>query len=100
MRNIISLASKTTIPNHVIFHEIDGEAAILNLETELYHSLDEIGSRMWRYLGRGNAIVKVVNSLLDEFEVSEDKLKTDVINLAETLVKAGLLHIENPADPT
>jgi hypothetical protein len=38
------------VPQHVMVRVLDNEAVFLNLETEEYFGLDQMGTRMWQLL--------------------------------------------------
>jgi hypothetical protein len=89
-----TLKDVITISPDVIFRELDGEAVILNLETGTYFGLDEVGTRMWQLIADQVAIEKVVEVLLDEYEVEEGRLRQDVIDLIRQLMGKGLVRAD------
>lgn len=80
------------IPDQVYLREMNGQMVLLNLETEQYYGLDEIGAATVNRLielPRAAAIV----ALLGEFEgVDAETLRTDVDILIVSLIAAGLLE--------
>lgn len=44
----ISFSDRGEVPKHVLVRFLDNESVFLNLETEHYYGLDEIGTRMWQ----------------------------------------------------
>lgn len=79
------------IPDNVMYEKLEGRIVILNLDTERYHSLNEVGSRIWELLVEGCDSTATVAQLLNEFEVAEHELRVDAATLIEHLVEAGLL---------
>ena len=80
------------IPEDVLFHELSGEAVLLNLKTGKYYGLDPVGTRMWLLLAEHKRIEPVVNILLKEFDVDESRLRSDLLNLVIQLEAQGLLQ--------
>lgn len=84
---------KVKIPEHVYFSIIDDECVLLNTQTGVFYGLDEIGTRMWRLIEEYGNLELVVQEILKEYEVTEDKLRLDISSLVESLHKAGLVKI-------
>ena len=81
-----------TIPDHVLFRELDGEAVLLDLEGEMYFGLDEVGTRLWQALSDSGTVEAALESVLEEFHVSREVLERDVAALLEELVSRGLIE--------
>lgn len=79
-------------PEHVVMRELEGEAILLNLETERYFGLDEIGTRMWTELVALPSVEGACEVLEREFEVEPAVLRRDVDELVDQLVESGLLE--------
>lgn len=78
----------------VLVREIDGQAILLNLETEAYFGLNEPGTRMWELLTSSPSIDDAYRKLLDEFEVEPERLKADLGELLAGLIGQGLVAVE------
>lgn len=89
-----TLESKISIPKDVVFRDVDGEAVILNLETGQYYGLDEVGTRMWDLLAEHGQVGAACRAMLDEYDVSEEQLKLDMLRLIDDLVSHGLVQVE------
>jgi hypothetical protein len=75
--------------------EVAGESVILNLSTESYFGLDEVGTRMWLALTGSDTIQHAYESLLTEYDVDPDILRSDLTRLIEELVSRGLLELSS-----
>jgi hypothetical protein len=75
----------------VLFRELEGEGVLLDLETERYFTLDDVGARMWHLLQEHEEVEAVVERLLDEYDVDETTLRRDLAELITKLSKAGLV---------
>ena len=82
---------KVQISPEVLFQEVAGEIVLLDLRSENYFGLDEVGTRIWR-LETGINIGEVVQKLLQEYDVEQIILEADVTDLLERLLEAGLIH--------
>jgi hypothetical protein len=87
----MDMKQKVTVPDHVMFRELDGEAVLLNLENEAYYGLDRVGTRMWIVLEASDSIADAHTQLLAEYDVDAHQLKTDMIELIEELREHGLI---------
>lgn len=84
---------KVCKPEHVLVRELEGEAILLNLETETYFGLDEIGTRIWAELLANGSLEGACEALEEELDVEPAVLRRDVERLVDELVEKGLLEI-------
>jgi hypothetical protein len=80
-----------SVPENVLFRELEGESVILSLDNETYYGLDDVGTRMWLQLTTQPTVQDAYNALLHEYEVEPDELQNDLARLVSELVAAGLL---------
>ena len=95
---MVTLQTQIKIPEDVLFHELSGEAVLLNLASGKYFGLDEVGTRMWLLLSEHPSLELAYQFLLKEYDVADDKLKTDLFKLVEDLAQNGLLEVEPPLE--
>jgi hypothetical protein len=81
------------IPADVLARELEGESVILNLETERYYGLDQVGTRTWNVITTASSLDAAFDVLLAEYDVDPDTLRTDMANLIEELAANGLLTV-------
>ena len=79
------------VSDDVVFRELDGEAVILNLSSGTYFGLDRIGTRAWRLIEEHGSLDRVVQQLVEEYDVSAETLRADLSALFDALVAKGLL---------
>ena len=79
------------VPEAVFSENLDGRIVIMNLELERYHSLNEVGTRMWELLAEGCSETQLIVRMLDEFDVDESVLRQDFDALVIELCSCGLL---------
>lgn len=73
----------------------DGELVVLDLKSNAYFGLDEIGARIWSEFAQGFDIDTTVLRLAEEYDAPRSEIDADVRELAEKLVEAGLLVVQN-----
>lgn len=90
---MLDLATRVTVPESVLFRDLDGEAVLLETATGRYYGLNEVGTRMWSLLQLHGEIEAVCHTLLAEYDVPEFRLREDLAQLIETLASRGLIKI-------
>lgn len=91
----INFAMRVSVPEDVLIRELDGESVILNLKSERYFGLDEVGTRMWEVLSTSGTIADAYQTLLSEYDVVPEQLQSDLDNLLEQLIQNGLINVSN-----
>jgi Coenzyme PQQ synthesis protein D (PqqD) len=86
-----SSTKKVAVAPDVLINVIDGEAVLLNLKSECYFGLDEVGMRMWQLLTESASVKAAYEALLAEYDVEPEKLQHDLEELIEQLVEHGLV---------
>ena len=86
-----SLADHVTISREVLFQELDGEAVLLDLASESYFGLDDVGTRIWQLLQEHGSLRKVFDIMLEEFDVQPERLEQDLLKHIGELADAGLV---------
>jgi hypothetical protein len=91
----IDFGDRLAIPDHVAVRELDQELVLLNFDSERYYGLDEVGARMVEVLRGASSIDAGIALLLEEFDVDEAQLRSDVGALLASLVDGGLVVLES-----
>ena len=87
----ISLTDRVKLPDDVLISNLQEESVILNLDSERYYGLDSIGTRMLSVLTTSDSIEAAYRTLVAEYDVDREVLKTDLLELVENLIAQGLL---------
>ena len=87
------LASHVSVSEDILVKELEGEAVLLNLKTESYFGLDEVGTRMWNVLTSSNSIQDAHKILLQEYEVDQEVLIHDIENFVKRLIKEEMIKL-------
>ena len=86
---------RVSFPEHVLGEEVDGKFLLLDIKGGGYYGLNEVGSRIWSLLREGKAPAAVVASLLEEYDVSEEQLRSDVLGFLSAMQSRGLLEVRD-----
>ena len=69
---------------------------ILNLDSERYFGLDDVGTRFLSLLTTSDSIEAAYNKLVEEYDVDGAVLRQDLLALVENLINQGILIRTNP----
>ncbi len=75
--------------------DLNGEAAILELNKGVYYGLDAVGARVWALLQRPRRVSEIRDALLAEYEVDARQWETDLLSLLERLSAEDLIEVRN-----
>lgn len=87
------LDKRVTVPPGVMFRDLDGEAVVLEIESGRYFGLNETGTRMWLLLQEHGSLERVLRDLLIEYDVTEERLRRELLSFVDTLSSQRLLQI-------
>jgi Coenzyme PQQ synthesis protein D (PqqD) len=90
-----SLDKRIAIRPNVLVRELRGESVLLNLDSEAYFGLDEIGTGMWRALTSTATVREACDALLSEYDVEPQRLEQDLGLFVEKLAGAGLIDVRD-----
>lgn len=99
MTQQLTLASSVRIRDDVLSRDLQGEQVILDLSSGVYFGLDPVGTRIWHLVQEYQPLQKVLDSLLEEYEVTEVQCTQDLLHLVTQMVEKGLVEVCNGADP-
>ena len=83
-----------TLSPDVISQEVSGETVLLDLNSENYFGLDEIGTRIWQLIESSGNLQEIYDTMLSEYEVEADQLLEDMEQLVVDIEKAGLVSLQ------
>jgi hypothetical protein len=89
----ISFSDRVQIPEGVLISNLQDESVILNLDSERYFGLDNVGTRILTVLTNSDSIQTAYESLLAEYEVDRAVLRADLMALIESLLQKGLVQV-------
>ena len=91
----MSFDQRVSVTPDTLINIIGEESVLLNLNSESYYGLDEVGTRMWAVLTTSDSIEAAYEMLLAEYEISAEVLQRDLQALLEDLTKRGLVTVGN-----
>ena len=86
---------RVTVRPDVLVRELRGESVLLDLASESYFGLDEVGTGMWRALTGGGSVDEALQALLGEYDVAPERLRTEMAAFVEKLANAGLVDVRD-----
>jgi hypothetical protein len=96
-----SLPARVEVSPDVLFQELEGEAVLLNLKSERYFGLDDVGTRMWQLLAENGDVAAAHAQLLKEYDVDPARLQGDLAAFIARLGEACLVGVgDDPATPS
>jgi len=89
----VSWTAAISIPKNVLVRVFQNESVLLNLDSECYHGLDDVGTHMWQAVTQSKTLQEAYDLLQSEFEVDPATLKKDLADFIERLVQRGLVEV-------
>lgn len=90
MININNVVSRR---NDIDTTDLNGEIVMMDLEKGRYFSLNSVGSRIWELIEEPVQINKVVDSLLEEYEITRNECEENVLEFLNKLEEAQIISI-------
>ena len=90
---MVTTTTTLTVPDQVLFRDLAGEAVLLELGSGLYYGLNETGTRMWSLLVQHRRIDAALQNLLQEYDVSPERLQEELLLFVQILASRKLLHL-------
>lgn len=72
---------------------LGGESVILGLDSELYYSLDSVGTRVWGLLQQPRSVSSIRDELLKDYKVDTERCEDDLMKLLCELAEHGLVTV-------
>lgn len=89
----VDFSQKVILSEDVLIQTLSEEAVLLNIASEEYFGLDEIGTSMITALTEAESIEGAFQQLLEEYEVEAEILQKDLLQFIETLKEHGLVQV-------
>ena len=91
----VSFSQRVRLANDVLVSNLEGESVLLNLKSERYYGLDEVGTRFLTLLSSSESIEHAFDALLAEYDVDAETLRNDLTTLLLNLCDQGLVEISD-----
>ena len=92
----ILFTDRIMVPEAVLISGLQEESVILNLDSERYYGLDDVGTRMFSVLTTSDSIEQAFETLLGEYDVDREILRGDLTALIDKLLEQGLVEVAHP----
>lgn len=89
----LNLAKSLVIKDGVLIQELSSESVLLDVDSEQYFGLDDVGTQMLMTLKQSPSIQVAFDRLLTQYEVDPEQLKQDLLSFIEQLVQHDLVEL-------
>lgn len=73
---------------------MDGSAVMMDISTGKYFNLGQTGGRIWELLEQPLSVEKLICALIEEYNVTYERCREDVLPFLQQLVDNGLLIVQ------
>ena len=81
--------------SNMVFSHIDDEVVMMSIEAGEYYGLNPVASRIWELLEKPHAFRRLIDLLMQEFDIDEATCQKDVLNFLNQLMDKGLIITVN-----
>lgn len=90
----MNIDSHYTVPSTVILQIVDDETLLFDSATELFFTLNEVGTVMWESMSENTSLRTVYEDLIEAYDVEQNQLSSDIVSFATALAGQGLLVVK------
>ena len=77
----------------VIEADVGGEVVLLHTQNWQYFEFDKVGAAIWSLLSAPASLDSLVDSLTQQFEVDQDRCRTETKAFLDEMVSQGLITL-------
>lgn len=77
----------------VVFCELSGELALLDLHSNTYYGLNKVGARIWEMIQEPRSLSQICAAVIEQYDVDAARCRADVEALVRQLADAKLLRL-------
>jgi hypothetical protein len=88
----VSLDDVVCVAPTQVSSQVGDEVAILHMDKAVYYGLNPVGARIWQLVQQPVAVRKVLETLLEEYDVEPETAERDLLEIVEQLMAAGLVE--------
>jgi hypothetical protein len=89
----ISLDSIIKQSGKLITSNLDGEIVMLSVENGKYYGMDDIGSRIWELIAAPLKVSKLIDLLVEEFDVERKRCESDVLTFLNAQYRENVIEL-------
>lgn len=79
-------------PNVIYTQLDDSEAALMDMETKRFYSLNETGLFIWNFLQEGMCAADIEEALQEEYDIDQEQAMNCVLGFLEELTEQKLIE--------
>ena len=86
----------TQIPKHspnVTHQDVGDQAILVSLITGIYYDLNDTGAMFWNLMDGQRTIAQCAAAIAEEYDVEADVVEADLLELATSFEKEGLILV-------
>ncbi|WP_378948939.1 PqqD family protein [Paracoccus sp. R86501] len=72
---------------------VEDGVAILDLKSNTYFSLDEVGTSIWDRMVNPASLDDLTNAVASEYDVAPEECRGDIKDLLDDMLKNGLIQV-------
>jgi hypothetical protein len=91
-------SQKVVLTESTLMQQLEYDSVLLNLETEQYFGLDEVGTRMLQVMLESPNLHEAYALLFAEYEVTPARLEEDMVRFLDELVDNRLVRVLSDGD--
>src|SRR5439155_15380976 len=91
----VSHDSIVTVTEVQVSCEVNGETVILHFDSGNYFGLNEVGTLVWKMIGKPRSVSDLRAAILREYEVEPEQCERDLLGLLGELRQRGLIEVCN-----
>jgi len=91
----MTLEKNYTISPSVLLQVVDDEALLFDSSNGQFFAINDIGAGMWEVMQDYSTLSGVLHELESYFDVSKEKLSSDIIFFAGSLFKQGIISFND-----
>lgn len=76
---------------------VDGETVLLDLDSEIYYSVNRVGGEIWEQIQEPTRIRELRAVLIEEYDISRERVEADLRAFIRSLTEEGLIEIDSNA---
>ncbi|MGB1251982.1 MAG: PqqD family protein [Candidatus Promineifilaceae bacterium] len=84
-----TLTLNDTVQHHLemISSALGDEIILLNIETVVYHGLDDVAAEIWNMIEQPTRVSHIIDRLLEMFDVDRGTCETETLELLNKMLK-------------
>ena len=87
------LHTRIRVSEDVVFSDLEGESVVLNIQSGIYYTLNEVATRAWALLQEHGEVGAAYQTLVKEYEAPDEQVRADLLILVDRLASLGLVEI-------